>query len=249
MKSYSTHIIINDIHIPYHDEKSLESVVKFLTDFKPDALHINGDMLDCYQLSRFDKDPKRVLELQDDLDKATEWISKFRKAIPKGEIYYHLGNHEERIKRYKWGSPELSSLKALTLEEMLHFKENNVQKLDYDKPYVHQGRFLIYHGSIVRKNAGYTAKAELEKWGISGISGHTHRAAKYSKDDMSGHKEWIENGHLCDSSKCDYILGVPDWSQAISVVYLPKDKKDPIIVDQIPIYNHKINYQGKQYGG
>jgi len=51
--------IINDIHIPYHSIEAVTAAFDLLKKEKPDGIFINGDVLDCHQLSYFEKDPKK----------------------------------------------------------------------------------------------------------------------------------------------------------------------------------------------
>jgi Calcineurin-like phosphoesterase len=48
--------VLSDVHVPYHSMSALTAVLDFCKKDKPDAILWNGDILDCFQLSRFVKD-------------------------------------------------------------------------------------------------------------------------------------------------------------------------------------------------
>ena len=49
--------IIGDLHIPFEDLTSLNKALCILKEEKPDVIVVNGDLLDCWEISRFDKVP------------------------------------------------------------------------------------------------------------------------------------------------------------------------------------------------
>ena len=48
-------VCVNDLHIPFHNYNALTSVFDFIVDFQPNELILNGDIMDFYALSNFDK--------------------------------------------------------------------------------------------------------------------------------------------------------------------------------------------------
>jgi hypothetical protein len=75
---------------------------------------------------------------------------------------------------------------------------------------------MVKHGHMVRARAGYTATGELERNGISGISGHTHRLGQIYKRNRTGMMTWVESGCLCKYDP-DYMDGqLSDWAQGLS---------------------------------
>jgi predicted phosphodiesterase len=238
------HVVTNDWHVPFHDKEVMRLFLSWCKENKPDVIHINGDFIDFPQISKYDKDPARILHLQDDLDKGIEIFGQIRKANPTAKIYFEDGNHEGRIKSYKWSRPELSKLRSMNVQTMLEMERFKIHYLPYGVPYIWQNKFMIYHGSIARQAAGASAKGELEKWGVSGISGHTHRGSCYSKTDAAGEKVWYENFCMCMKQKVDYIVGVPNWQHGFSVIYFNNKDKE-YYVQQVPIINHRFMFNGK----
>ena len=95
-------IVINDVHVPHQNTRMINNLVKLIEDEQPDEIILNGDMVDFYDLSSFDKDPNRTQNLQQELDILYQMLLVFRAACPEAKIVYIEGNHEDRLKRYLW---------------------------------------------------------------------------------------------------------------------------------------------------
>ncbi len=57
-------LFIPDCHIPFHDEKAWNLMLKAAREFKPDTLVVLGDFADFYSVSAHDKNPTRVSNLE-----------------------------------------------------------------------------------------------------------------------------------------------------------------------------------------
>jgi len=232
-------LIGQDFHIPYNDVATCSLFEKFIRDEKPDQIILPGDIIDLYSISSFDKDPSRADTLQKDINHAKDFLKRIRRVAGDVPIIYTEGNHEDRLRRYLWKkAPELASLTHLTIPRLLDLADLDI---GYTTDGVWVGDLFVYHGSIVRKDAGYAAKAEYLKNGCSGISGHGHRDGKYSVRHRGGQYCWWENFCLCLLDP-EYIKGVANWSQGWSLVTTIGSRP---YVEQIPIINHKYIYGGR----
>jgi len=245
MKKFEKVLFIPDIHCPYHDEKALQVLYSFINWHKPDTIFITGDLLDGYAISRFTKDPNGALKFQSELDSAIEVLNDIRKRAKKAKIYFIRGNHEARLQKFLWSNAkELSGLHALELENLLELKRLNIE-------YVKEGLIrykgiIIKHGSIVRKYASYTAKAEFEKNGCSGVSGHTHRQGSYRHTNSSDAYAWLELGHLCDPNQ-EYLEGeIANWQQGWGLGWFKNNSKK-YYLELVPLINYKAFYGGKEF--
>ena len=61
-------VIANDFHGQFRDKKTCGMLFNFIKREKPDRIILNGDIVDFYSISRFDKDPSRKEDLQDELN-------------------------------------------------------------------------------------------------------------------------------------------------------------------------------------
>ena len=244
-------MFLPDAHAPYHDERAVETALAFVRHYKPGVVFILGDWLDAYQLSRFDQRPDRRLELQNDIDACRGLLKKVRKSAPGAVVYYLRGNHERRLQKYLWSkSPELSGLRALELPRLLTLS-------DYDIRYVERGftkyaGTLVKHGTLVSNKAGYTASRELDRTGLSGISGHTHRLAQVYRRTHAGYFTWAEAGCLCALDPGERMEGygedsLYDWAHGL-VVGAFESGGNRFEMRTLPIVNGLITYDGRDIG-
>lgn len=243
-RSYQKVLMIPDMHVPFHDKKWLDSLLQFAEINKPDTVFIMGDLVDFYAISRFVKNPLRALKLQEEINVARNVLKRIKATCPTSKIVFIRGNHEARLQKYLWSTAqELSGLDCLNVPELLGLKELGMI-------YAEKGRYnfcgeVIKHGSVVRKFSAYTAKAETEKHGKSGTSGHTHRAGVYFQSDDSGDISWIETGCGCRLDQ-EYMEGEkPNWQQGWGWEITVNSK----IVEKyfIRYKNGKAFFMGRQY--
>ncbi len=86
--------VIGDLHIPYQDNDAIEAAFDEMEKQNIESLLINGDMLDFYQLSFHEKDP-RMVHFKQEIEK--EQIMNAFEAAEKdcgrdflhGDLYYN----------------------------------------------------------------------------------------------------------------------------------------------------------------
>lgn len=235
-------VSLTDFHVPYNSKEVNEVSFAFCKLVQPHIIIIH-EVMDFYQLSKFDRDPKRKLELQDDLDKSVTLLRRLRQYCPDTRIIMLESNHDRRLKKYlAVRAEELAYLRCLDLKELLHLPE---LKIEYRKSFVFRG-VLFKHGEIVRKFASYTAKNEFEKEGMSIVSGHSHRLGTHFRRLRGGEYVAMESGCQCDLNP-DYIDGTADWQNGLSVVGFKHNSKHfyPTVV---PIIDGQILWGSKTIG-
>lgn len=234
-------LFVGDFHIPFHDYKLFELFIQFIKYFKPDKCYIIGDLLDCYSVSTFDKDPKRIGNLQLELDLAQNIIDKIFKLCR--DITFLEGNHEFRITKHLRQNPQLYGLDCLSIASLLRLADKNIKCHSYMNPPLKYHKFQIHHGNIIRKYSGWSAKGLWEKYAGCGIAGHSHRIGSFVKRNTQGVFGWYENGCMC-SLDPEY-LDFADWQQGWSIAYFTK--KDLFHLEQIPIIKHQFLFQGRMF--
>jgi predicted phosphodiesterase len=236
-------LFLSDIHFPYEDSKLLKQILRWI-EFNPvHRIVINGDLLDFYELSRFLKSPTRAITAQDEIDLAYDFLVKIR-SIHDQTIDFIPGNHELRLEKYlRSDAIQLAGLRCLELPNLLKLRELDINPHD-SEGFLLRPNFLVYHGEAVRKHSGHSAKAELEKYGISGISGHTHRMDSYHKTDLTGTRGWYEQGCLCRMDP-EYVKS-PDWQQGFAVGEFDYNSKWHNI-ELVSFSNGKLLYRGESY--
>jgi len=216
-------VYLPDYHGTFGDKQAAECAVHFMRLHKPELVIIGGDVVDFYQLSRFDKNPERALDLQDDLDAGHDFCNLVRHHAKNASILALQGNHEARMTRWLWSrGAELLKLRGMNVPSLLRLSDLNIR---YVESGVQQFRKLTFkHGTRVRSMSGVTAWAELESEGTSGVSGHTHRIGEVSRTNRGGTYKWVEAGCLC-SLKPEYMPGqVPDWQQGLAYGVMVGDR-------------------------
>lgn len=250
-----TALLWGDTHAPYSDPNVLSIFQAIAEDTEPTHLVHMGDGVDCYKLSTYDKDPERLQSQQEEIDMAREHLAAMRKASPRSTMRYLEGNHEDRLRRLLWRlegpAAVLASLtafkEAMTWPALLGLKELDCQFVRYNEQTrkIFLPKFLVKHGNLVRKGSAMTARAEHEKYGMSGASGHTHRLGQFMTRDHNGNQIWIETGCGCDLNP-DYCQD-PDWQNgALSLTFEPETGA----FEAVSIYVHKglAVFNGKVYG-
>lgn len=220
-----THMVLPDLHMPYHDKALVEVWLQHAEVVAPDTVHIIGDLIDCYSLSRFDKDPSRREHLQDELDQATAFLRRLREVVPKCNIEYSEGNHEDRLRKMLWKSTgALAPLRGLRIPSLLSLDELEIRYHPILKPY-HYGPVWFTHGDITGTSTqglgGGKAGAYAKQRGVSIVMGHTHKMGFTSWRGWNGIVEGYEVGCLCKFDM-GYIVGQPPWQQGWATVQFPK---------------------------
>lgn len=209
-------IVFSDIHIPYHDHGALAVAMEFARSYVPNVIVLNGDILDFHEVSSHPKDAHALVTFEDELSEGRQFLRALRAAHPKATIYYTMGNHEDRLQRYLTNhAPELSSLAELALDRVLDLSAVRVAFVDA-RGKVALGPLEVFHGSIIRKGGGNSARGHMDRRGGSVLMGHTHRLAMVAKSDRWGTHWAIENGHLSDPDPTWCVD--PDWQQGFTTV-------------------------------
>ena len=127
--SARTFLFLGDIHVPFHDILATNLVLEFIRIHKPETVYLIGDIVDFYTLSKYDKNPQRLLTLQDDIDQTVELLQAIREATgPECRIYFRSGNHEYRLEKYLAAHPEISQLRAMRLSSLLEFRSLDIRE-------------------------------------------------------------------------------------------------------------------------
>ena len=106
-------------------------------------------------------------------------------------------------------------------------------------------KLVFTHGTVVSQDSAYTAKRNLLKYGLSVVSGHTHRLGSHYRNDLRGMVGAWENGCLCKLSLSkEWGREVPNWSIGFSTMSMYKDR---FYVQQVPIIEDKFIYGDTLY--
>jgi len=122
--------ILSDIHIPYHDLKALNVALNEFKRVKIDTLVLNGDIIDCYNLSKYEKDPNKRNH-NEEIKMLTIFLDDMKNIFPTCEIVLKLANHEERYERFlAMKSPEFLGMHVLSWKHLLNLRFENCESCD-----------------------------------------------------------------------------------------------------------------------
>lgn len=238
-------VFVSDWHVPYHNGRMMIAALALVADLQPHRVVFNGDLADFFQLSRFNKGLDRLDTLQDELDATNSYRRTFRGVAPNAVIDETEGNHDSRLRTFvQLNARALTSLRNLQPSALNDWKDNEINPHG-ENGFLLRPNFLVKHGTTVRSEGGATAKAELTAAGISGVSGHSHRLAMYSK---SGYvkREWWEGGCLCRLDP-DYVPGgSPNWQNGCLVGQF-STKTNAFVIEPVFRYEDSLIFGGRRY--
>jgi len=240
-----------DEHYPFQDERARSVALQIVQDFDPHVRIAGSDGMDFYSISKYSKNPARMkgTNLQNEINKWQAGQREWMDAAPNAHGYFLIGNHEDRLRRYIWNHPEISDLEVLKLQNILElFKFDIYWSEAGSKELNLYNKVVLKHGSYVRKNSAYTAKAELEKehYSISVVAGHTHRGGTVYATTRHGLVIGQEAFCLCTLNP-EYMDN-PNWQQGIVLIDVDRNH---LSIEPIPIHttsNKKTAvWRGKEY--
>ena len=174
--------------------------------------------------------------LQDEIDLWRKGQEEWRSAYPEASVYFLRSNHDDRLQKYLMRHPEMYDLRALQLPALLgldalgiEWEQQKGENANYEL--VIENRLLITHGEIARKYSAYTARATLEREGLSLLMGHTHRGGSYYLQTRTGVIQAHECFCLCLLNP-GYVRN-PNWQQGLALATVDKTS---LTVEMIPFF-------------
>ena len=249
-------VVYGDLQIPFHDPAVVGCVLEVAQALQPNLLLNVGDLLDCWEISDFDKDPHRFEGLQDDIDLARVHLHQAGQAAPTARRVWLCGNHENRLRKAIWRTQgvarEMMRLdvvkEALTWQKLMRLAEIGWEYIEPEQQSHAEliPKVVTKHGTVVRKWSGWTAKAEWERYGRATLSGHTHRLGAFFHRDHNGVIQSWESGCCCSLSQqygSDF-----DWQQGFLVVTQSADQAI-LAVEPVSVRDGRCLWRGKVYRG
>lgn len=242
------HIVLPDIHIPYHNKELIVKLASFIQDNKHQIVgfHLLGDYLDLKSLSSHDDKTidKSGWTLGREYEAGNLILDMFDSILPKNiEKSFLYGNHEDRyfryisnIKNYKTGDAILSPTQALKLKE----RGYNVYE-NWKEDFIQCGKYQIIHGVYCTQNS---TKSHMDKMRTSLIFGHTHRVGQH----FEGNLHSLNIGTFADinSDGFKYLSRVERqfWTNGFSIVNVHDNYSH---AELITCSNNSFFWGGKKY--
>ena len=211
--------ILSDIHFPYYDRVALEAAIHYLIEWKPDCIILNGDIIDCYQLSSFEKD-KRQRSFKYELDMLRNFFEQLRELFPTQRIIYKIGNHEERYeKQILVNIPELIELEYFHFENVIKASEFGIEVVK-GKRVILAGKLNIIHGHELPRGMAAPvnpARGFFLRTKASTIGGHHHQSSEHIENDLNGNIIGaFSTGCLCELTP--HYMPINKWNHGFAVV-------------------------------
>lgn len=245
---------ISDLHIPFN--KPLETFKEYRN--KIDILQLNGDILDCTQLSRFSK-VYRISPIEE-MIQGRQYIIDLIEMIKPKQVLVNHGNHELRMGQYlaKNLDNELQELMPETafdyifVDGFTHYDRKTRAKvkyaplcdvfgniaIEYTGTWHSQYKDVLFcHPKAFASSPLKTAEKALYWFRNEGfdfktlIVSHTHRVGSYK----IGNSMIYEQGCCCETSKMHYNDGQLVNSQKEGFIYIGLDKNGRLLEDKTRI--------------
>jgi predicted phosphodiesterase len=219
-KRYRRIAVLSDIHLPYHDRSALVRAIKEVKSIGVDAIYLNGDVMDAYQLSKHEKN-KLNRSFKYEVDMTRLFFEELRLNFKEEDIYFKIGNHDQRFDRYIMDNAEqLQGL--LTLEDILRLRDHRV-KVVQSMTKVIAGKLNILHGhELPVKGAMNHARAVMMKTSSNVLMGHFHRSDRSYSRNLDGDVHAVfGTGCLCKLNP--KYMSINNWNHGWALVHLEKD--------------------------
>jgi hypothetical protein len=244
-------VVIGDMHFGMECNKTLNIFFEVVRELKPKKVILNGDTLDLFALSKYPKDPRKIINIEDEKNRYHSFLKILHDITEPWNCEItetnanHSGNSQEgRLWRYiSQQIPALASMKKvqelLTYENIFYPQESWCRVKLVDEV-VLPTNLIVRHGTVVRKNGGMSARGEFEKIFASTLTNHVHRlgSTMQRQPAIGNRSEEIyvnyENGCACDLNP-DYVE-LPNWQNGFSIVNYTCDT---IGVEQVLVKGNK----------
>jgi len=233
LPSGKKYLVLSDIHIPYHTISAVTLALEKGKKEGVDAILLNGDILDAYSLSRYEKDPRKR-RFSEELQACREFLGVLKKEFDL-PVYYKLGNHEDRYESFlRLKAPELLDMSEFKLDVLLRFREYNATLIQDDRV-IKAGNLNILHGhefgrsvfSPVNPARGYYMRSKTNT-----LCGHNHQTSEHTEPNLNGKitTTW-STGCLCELHP--RYMRVNKWNHGFAIVEIGKD-------GNFEVKNHRI---------
>jgi predicted phosphodiesterase len=225
-KGHKRIVILSDIHAPYHNIPALTAAIEYSKKEKPDALLLNGDTIDCHQLSRFIRDPKKR-NFKQELDIFKALFEVFEKQL-KCRIYFKIGNHEERYEHFLYQKAgELTGIEEFEFQNILKARARGIEVIG-DKRYMKMNELCGIHGheyiggisAPVNPARGLFLRSK-----VSCFQGHNHQTSEHTEPTLTG--KMVTTFSLgCLSELHPQYMPLNKWNHGFAIVDLDSNRKN-----------------------
>lgn len=217
-------LILSDIHLPYHDFEALNVALEYGVQNGCDSILLNGDILDCEDISDFAKKLDGV-SMNFERDVWFEFIEYIKQL--KVPIMYKVGNHENRLQRYLLKkAPELARLDELQLENFLKLKDLDIEYIS-NLQLIKAGKLNIMHGHEFGGfvfNPVNPARGLFNRAKTNALCGHFHQTSSHHENNLNNEgMACFTTGALCQLNPEYRPFAYTKWNIGFAFVEIFED--------------------------
>jgi predicted phosphodiesterase len=237
-----TVLSLSDTHLPYHDARAIETAVAYAKKrHNPNHVFLNGDYADFYNLSRYEKDPKKR-DFKGEITACKNGLAWLRSEFRKAEFTYKFGNHDDRYDAFLWNkAPELFDLENVQLHNVFEFEKHGITRVGEKRPVLF-GKLPCLHGHEFPR--GITspvnpARGAFLKAIHTALVAHNHTPSNHTSTPLFGNAIvcWSQ-GHLGDPHPP--YMPINQWAWGFAVI-------DVEAGGEFNVHNYRIMKDYKVY--
>jgi len=218
--------IMTDVHLPYHNMIALTEAIRYLKAEKIDAVLLNGDIIDCFQLSRFMKDPKKR-DFKYELDCLKLFFDILNKEL-NCKIFFKIGNHEVRYQHFLLQKAhELIGIEDFEFSNLIKARERGIDIIDSnrfmklnDLNGIHGHEYIGGVSAPVNIARGLYLRGK-----VSAFQGHNHSTSEHTETNMDG-KITTTWSIGCLSELHPAYMPLNKWNHGVAMVELDSNGID-----------------------
>lgn len=220
-------LVLSDLHLPYHSVGAIDAAIAYGIPYLPDAILINGDLFDFYQLSRFDKSPTKP-KVAHELECGNKFFAHLRGVFGNGvRVILKLGNHDQRWDTYlQQAAPLLFDIPAVRngWHELAGIDTHGIEVVSDQRP-IMLGRLPVLHGHELGRGISSPvnpARGAFLRAHHTILVGHSHQTSGHA-DTNIWHEETFcwSTGCLCGLTP-EYAR-INRWNYGFATVTVAKD--------------------------
>jgi len=235
-KELKNTLVLSDTHIPYHHIAAIEEALNYGLIKKIDSILLNGDIMDCYMLSKFQPDP-RERDFGEEIISFQMFIKELNDIfhVP---IYYKIGNHEERYEKAMIDHcAEFLKIPHFDFENVLGCKELGLTVIK-DQRIIYIGNLAVFHGHELKMHSVNVnpARTLFLRTHTSSLCAHLHRTSQHTEPALDRDITCWSAGHLGDAHPKYAPINKWNWGCA----RVEKDSSGNFEVINVNLTNNKL---------
>jgi hypothetical protein len=230
-------LAIGDLHFPQHDPATISVFLETVSQLRPRRVILNGDTVDLLAVSKYPKDQRHTWSLREEVVAFHEFL---HQLVSIGnawdmELIETEANHSGNGTASRWHRYLSDRVPALyahpEAEAKLSYQSwfyPDWAPISLQENVVIADDLMVFHGDIVRKHAGYSARAHGEKWHSSVMHSHTHRMGSGveripSVGTRAEHVRRVyEIGCACNLTPS--YVSAPNWTNGFAIIHHDADE-------------------------